>query len=300
MLCAGTSFAQYEPMFTQYSFNEMFINPAYSGSHEALSLSALYRKQWQNIEGAPVTKTFTAHAPVMKNKVGLGLTVYSDAIGVTNQNGVFVNYAYRIRLNKGTLALGVLGGVDGIQESLLNVNTTDGSDRHFSANTGTNLAPNFGTGLYYATGGYYLSFSVPRLLINKLVLNQNLEVERVTSSFRMEDLHYFLASGYVFNVNPMFKIKPSFMVKTVVNAPIEYDLNMAFFMNNVLWLGAGYRSGDAVNALIAVHPMPQIRIGYSYDYSISTLRKYNAGSHEFSINYMFNYYKKRITSPRYF
>jgi type IX secretion system PorP/SprF family membrane protein len=300
-LCSvNTLFAQYEPMFTQYSFNEMFINPAYSGSHDALSVSALYRNQWVNIEGAPVTKTFTAHAPFANNKVGLGLTVYNDAIGVTNQSGAYFNYAYRIKMEESVLALGILGGVDGIQERLLDVRTTEGSDRQFAANTSMLLAPNFGTGLYFSNKDFYLSLSVPRLLQNKLVMNQNLQAERVTSNFNMEDLHYFMATGYVFTVNPLFKIKPSVMVKTVVNAPIEYDANLAFFMNNVLWLGAGYRSGDALNALIAVHPLPQLRIGYSYDYNLSTLRKYNAGSHEISVNYMFNYYKKRITSPRYF
>ncbi len=293
--------AQYEPMFTQYAFNEMFINPAYSGSHDALSMSTLYRNQWVNIQGAPTTKTFTAHAPFANYKVGLGLTVYKDEIGVTNQSGFYANYAYRIRLaDNSTLALGVLAGASGVQERLMEVKTTQGSDKQFATNTSLLLAPNFGTGLYYSTKKFYFSASVPRLMINKLVLNQDGIAERITSNFAFADLHYFIATGYVHTINPLLLVKPTLMVKTVLNAPVEYDVNLAFFFNNTIWLGAGFRSGDAVNAMAAVHLNPQFRVGYSYDYNFTTLRKYNAGSHEVVLSYTLNYYKKRVTSPRYF
>ena len=99
MLTNQKLLAQSEPMFTQYTFNEIFINPAYAGSHEALSLSTLYRRQWMKLEGSPTTKTFTAHSNLLKSKVALGLTAYQDNIGVSTQTGLFANYAYRIKLN---------------------------------------------------------------------------------------------------------------------------------------------------------------------------------------------------------
>lgn len=292
--------AQSEPMFSQYTFNEIFINPAYAGSHEALSFSSVYRKQWVNIEGAPTTKTFTAHSHLFKSKVGLGLTAYQDQIGVASQTGFFANYAFRIKMRKGTLSLGMLGGFSGYQERLSDIKTTDNGDVKFSANTPMVFAPNFGFGTYYYTKRFYFGVSIPRMITNKLIINQYSQVERVDGSLNTEALHYFIATGFVFDVNPIVKIRPSMMIKAVMNAPVEYDANISTLLYNSLWIGGGYRSGDSWNLLTALQVNNQLRVGYSYDYTITKLKNFAGGSHEFSLNYVLKYNSKKITSPRYF
>lgn len=292
--------AQSEPMFSQYTFNEIFINPAYAGSHEALSFSSVYRKQWVNIEGAPTTKTFTAHSHLFKSKVGLGITAYQDQIGVSSQTGFFANYAFRIRLNKGTLSLGLLGGYSGYQERLTDVKTTETGDLRFSANTPMVFAPNFGFGTYYYTNRFYFGISVPRMITNKLIINQYSQVERVDGSLNTDALHYFIATGLIFDVNPLVKLRPSMMIKAVMNAPVEYDANISALFYKTLWIGGGYRSGDSWNLLTAIQVNNQLRIGYSYDYTITKLKDFAGGSHEFSMNYVLKYNTKKITSPRYF
>ena len=292
--------AQSEPMFSQYSFNEIFINPAYAGSHDAISLTSVYRKQWANIEGAPTTKTFTAHTPFFSDKVGLGITVYQDDIGITTQTGYFANYAFRMKMNRGTFSLGMLAGVNGFQEKLSLIKTTQSGDNRFASNTPTVYAPNFGFGAYYYTKRFYIGLSTPRLISNKLIIGPNGEVQRVDGAFLKSELHYFLASGFVFDINPLFKLRPSFMLKTVVNAPLEYDANLTAYIFNALWLGAGYRSGDSWNLLTALQVNNQLRIGYSYDYTITKLRDYAGSTHEVSVNYTFKYKTKKLTSPRYF
>lgn len=92
--------AQYDGMFTQYMFNEMFINPAYAGSKEAMSVTALHRQQWINFPGRPVTTSFSLHGPLMQNKMGLGLSVLNEKIGVLNRNLAYISYAYRLKLDK--------------------------------------------------------------------------------------------------------------------------------------------------------------------------------------------------------
>lgn len=293
------SYAQSEPMFSQYSFNEIYINPAYAGSHEALSVTSVLREQWANLEGAPKTKTFTVHAPVFENAIGLGLTIYRDEIGVSSQTGYFANYAYKIKTNRGTLSLGLLGGVSGYQERLSEVKTNS-KDAQFSINTPVSYAPNFGFGVYYNTKKFYAGVSAPRMMDNKLIINQDQSIERVEGKFAGNELHYFLASGFVFDVNPVLKLRPSGMLKVVFNAPIEYDLNFSTLLYNALWVGTGYRSGDAINFLSAIQISNQFRVGYSYDYTITPLRKVAGGTHEFSMNYIFKYKNKKITSPRYF
>lgn len=297
---AEQAMSQSEPMFSQYTFNEIFINPAYAGSHEALSFSSVYRKQWVNIEGAPTTKTFTAHSHLFNSKVGVGLTAYQDDIGVASQTGFFGNYAFRIKMNKGTFSLGLLGGFSGYQERLTEVKTNDNGDRKFAANTPMVFAPNFGFGTYYYTRKFYIGLSVPRMMTNKLIINQYSQVERVDGSLSVEDLHYFLASGIILDINPLVKLRPSMMIKGVKNAPIEYDANLSALLYTALWVGGGYRSGDSWNLLTALQVNPQLRIGYSYDYTITKLKDFAGGSHEFSLNYVMKFNSKKITSPRYF
>ena len=69
LLCTLRANAQFDYMFTQYMFNETFINPAYAGSKEAMSASILHRQQWVSFSGRPVTTSFNLHGPLMGNSI---------------------------------------------------------------------------------------------------------------------------------------------------------------------------------------------------------------------------------------
>src|SRR5512141_175495 len=102
---------QLSPVTSQDVLNPLTINPAYAGNRGVLNLAANYRKQWTGIKGAPETVTFAADAPVADNKVGLGLIIMNDKIGVTNNTYVMTNYAYNITMGEGSLAFGLGAGI---------------------------------------------------------------------------------------------------------------------------------------------------------------------------------------------
>ena len=81
ILSQAVSHAQLFPVFSQYYFNELTINPAYAGAHVQLSATTTYRNQWINFPGAPKTMAFTAHSSFMRGKVGVGLLANVDKIG---------------------------------------------------------------------------------------------------------------------------------------------------------------------------------------------------------------------------
>ena len=112
--------------------------------------------------------------------------------------------------------------------------------------------------------------------------------------------HYYLATGYVFDLNTDLKFKPSFMVKAVSNAPIELDMNANFILRDFLWIGGAYRTGDAIAGMVGFQLSRQLRLGYSYDYTLTKLQRFNSGSHEISLSYDFAFDKRRIQTPRYF
>src|SRR5688572_14951868 len=100
--------AQQDPMLSQYMFNGMVLNPAYTGSHEYSTLNNLYRGQWVGFKGAPHTGLISYDSPLAKNTMGLGGILCFDHIGVSNKMDFSINYAYHIRLGqKAKLALGL-------------------------------------------------------------------------------------------------------------------------------------------------------------------------------------------------
>ena len=294
---AQSALAQQEAMYSQYMFNMLALNPAYAGSRNVVSASLLYRNQWINMEGAPRTATFTIDAPVSNKNVGLGFQVFSDKIGITSTTGGFASYAYRIRFEKGTLSFGLQGGVGQYLANFTGVQLNSGgsNDVAFSQNI-NKLLINLGTGIYYNTDRFFLGVSSPQLLNNKLTdLNT-----QGNNTFAGQQLHVFVSSGYVFPLGSDMNFKPSILLKGVKGAPIEADINATLWINNVLALGAQYRTEASVAGLVELQVSPQFKIGYSYDLSTTKLVRYNSGSHEILLRYEFGFEKGKILSPRYF
>lgn len=289
--------AQQDAMYTQYMFNMMGVNPAYAGSRGVLSATALYRRQWVGIEGAPETSTISFDMATRDNKVGLGIQAFNDKIGIMRTTGFYGTYAYRIRFDdKGTLAIGLQGGISNFRADLTKVDLIDEDDAAFSQNINV-LLPCFGAGIYYNTDRFYAGFSVPNLVksyLRKDAVNYRADV------IAKKYMHFFFIAGYVFDLNEDLKLKPSGLVKAVRGAPVQWDINTNLWIKDVISIGGSYRSGDAVAGLLEVQFTDQFRIGYAYDHTISKLVKYNQGSHEIMLRYEFGWEKGKVLSPRYF
>jgi type IX secretion system PorP/SprF family membrane protein len=292
--------AQYDAMFTQYMFNEMYINPAYTGSKDAMAVNLTHRQQWVNFPGRPITTSFTLHGPLANNKMGLGLSVLNEQIGKLSRNLVYLNYAYRVKTGeKGHLSFGLMAGIHNQVNKLSELKSTETGDIQISQNTPSLLSPQFGAGIYYYTNKFYAGISVPRMIDDSYLFNQTGDIIKSTN-FNVSKFHYYFTIGNVFEINDDLKIKPQAMVKMVQNAPVQYDVNVNCLIKNKIWAGVGYRSGAAVSALIGIQVNPQLLVNYSYDYALTKIQKYSQGSHEITIGYLFSYKQSKVVTPRYF
>ena len=284
--------AQQQPMYTQYMFNALAINPAYAGSQGSWSATALGRWQWLGLRGAPQTQTLALHGPVLNQKIALGLNIVNDEIGVTRQSGLFATYAYRIKFSSAAnLSIGLQGGLHQYQTDLANVLLQNSNDQNFIANESRKLLPNFGIGLFYQTEQFYVGASVPHMLTQAY-----LESEIRASQAR----HYFVHAGYIFPLNAALKLKPNFLLKVVEGAPVEVDLNTNMLILEKLWVGVSYRSFDSLSGLLEVLATDRLRFGYAYDYTLTDLRQVGVNTHELMVNYRFAVPKEKIITPRYF
>ncbi|WP_449046862.1 PorP/SprF family type IX secretion system membrane protein [Parapedobacter sp.] len=103
-LAVSESRAQQNVQFTQYIFNSMSVNPAYTGYKEEWFGQLGLRSQWVGLEGAPQTGLLSIDGVVdpISKRHGLGLQVIADKLGPQAATSAYANYAFRLRLNEGT------------------------------------------------------------------------------------------------------------------------------------------------------------------------------------------------------
>jgi len=288
---------QQDPMYTQYIFNLQTVNPAYAGSWQTIGFMALSRFQWIGLKGHPTTQTFSFQTPLKNEDVGIGLNIVNDQLGFEKRFSLNVDYSYLIHLNDITsLRFGVKGGFTSYSNNLYDYDQypDNVSDPVFQATINNQFMPNFGFGLFLSSPRYYLSFSLPKLLENSYKSNIN------NYTTKAEAKHMYFAGGMVFNISEFVKFKPTFMTKMVSGAPFQYDISANVLLAEKFWLGAMYRSGDALGVIAQWVVNKNFRLGYAYDFTTTDLNKYSNGVHEVMLSYEFIYAKRKIISPRYF
>lgn len=289
----GATLAQQQATFAQYMFNGLAINPAYAGSHDALSASLLTRFQNVGLQGAPTTQTFAVHSPLVNQRMAVGFMVVHDKIGVIGQTGINGIYAYRIPMShNATLSFGLQAGVGMYNAQYSRLDVVNTSDILF-ANDVRQTRPNFGAGIFYSRPNWYVGFSMPHMVNNVFARGANLNTIKQSTPM-------ILTGGYVYTINQMLKIKPNFLFKMVDDRPVELDLNANVLFDEVVWFGLSYKFSNAITMLTELQVTDQLRFGYSYSVTTGPIKTAELGSHEILLNYRFKFNMKGIVTPRYF
>ncbi len=276
LLITNSLFSQQDPMFAQYMFNTMSVNPAYAGSLNLFSATFVNRDQWVNIDNAPVLQSFNAHTSLKKNRIGVGLQAFRDKIGVREQTGIYASYAYKIRMNKAILSMGIQGGFDNrtADFSLLNLFNIDDP---LLSGIDTKLTPNFGTGIYLANRDFFIGLSVPYILENT--------VSNLPDAQSRESRYYYATAGNVIKLSSNLKLNPSVLLRFQENSKLSFDINANLIFENIAYAGVSYRSSNALTFVFQLILNENIRAGYAYETETSDVNLYSPGSHEILLNY---------------
>jgi type IX secretion system PorP/SprF family membrane protein len=295
--CASRLWAQQEVMVSQYMFNGLFLNPAYAGSHPYVSGSLLHREQWTSIEGAPTTSMLAVDGPLWNNKMGLGFSLVHDRIGISRDLELTGHYAYRIRTGEnGKLAFGLKAGLSIYSARLSDLIYWDANDALYQQNISNAMVGKFGFGVYWYDDRSFVGLSVPTLYAADGAISTH-ATSAIDHYFTQ---HYYLYTGHVFQINESLDLKPSVLIKYQQQAPPEVDVNVNALYRERLWLGVGYRTGDAVVGMLEYQVNPMLRVGYAYDMTTSLLNRYAGGSHEIMLGIDLGKELIRIKTPRYF
>ena len=310
--------AQQDAQYTQFMYNKLPQNAAYTGAREVLSLRVLYRDQWSGgknggIAGAPKTTSFSIHSPLKNEHFALGFWFVNDRLGLEHKNEFDVTYAYRVNLGKKVkLSLGLNAGLLWYKLNATSAALSDPNDPAFSQNV-SRVLPDVGAGLYIYHPNFYFGASVPNFI------KGDLTAKNQSGSSAKRTAHFVMMAGGAIPAGKVLYIRPQIQYRYLATSknnntiPHTLDFNLSLLIYNRVNIGGQYRTSfgnknegvkltnpDSFEFLLEVWPTKQLMIGYAYDYTLTKLANYNRGSHEIILGYDFSFDKKRVITPRYF
>ena len=272
--------AQQLPLYSQYMFNTLEINPAYAGFKQSMQFTSVFRKQFNGIKDAPQTAMISGDMPIGDTKLGVGLKIVDDRIFVIQNFGAQLSMSYRIEGDKSNLAFGLQMGALNNKTDFSKLNITNAGDPVFSQNLNA-LTANFGTGVFFNTDKFYAGLSSPNLVRAHLR-----KIDVALSEYAVkQSLHVYLNAGYLITLNDNFVLKPSFLIRGVKGIPLNYDINANLFFRDIVSAGVSYRNDIAMVGLLDFKLVPNLRLGYAYDYNLGRLTNFSRASHEIILRF---------------
>jgi type IX secretion system PorP/SprF family membrane protein len=284
-LISYSGLSQQDPITSQYMFSTLTFNPGVAGTSGMICATAVNRQQWLGFDGAPSTTVFNISAPISRINSGVGLVVESDNIGFDKDINLAAAYSYLMELGSSKLGIGIyLGMVNKTLDPSWEIPDGDhftppDQDPLIPTNKESVVAFDAGAGVYLRNDKYYLAASVTHI---------NQPDIKYTKGLSYISRHYYVTAGYTLQLpDPALELLPSVfaysdgkIIQATVTSLVRY--------NKKVWGGVSYRAGDSVIGLIGIELFNGIRIGYSYDFPLSDIRKSTYGSHEFMVNYCFD------------
>jgi len=295
LLTAGiaiNAYSQQDPLYSQYMFNQLAINPAYTGIHNNFNVAVNSRYQWGGLDGSPKTNTLTASSSFFGNKVGGGLILIHDRLGVNKNTEFHLSYAYKIQAGNNIFSFGLQTGIVHYKFDYNQLTLRFIDDPQFVPVSEGASKPNFGTGFVFMNQKMYLGFSIPRLL------NSDFK-DGVVSSTRYER-HYYLTAAYILDLSTSIKFKPLVLLKAVDGAPASFDLNASVLILNKLWAGLFTRNFDTYGIMAQFELNDAYRLGYSFETPNGDFIASDLNTHEIMLSLDFALFSDHIVLKKYF
>lgn len=298
MCVVSVAYSQFDPQMGQYMYMPTSYNPAAAGESNMMRVSGAHRMQYVDITNAPMTTWFSFTSPFVIGKTyhGAGVRFLNDRYGLYTTQSFYVQYAYRQRLGKGYLSVGVdLGFVNvGFKGDSINLGEM-GDDYHESNDEaipmGSKSGMNFdmGVGLYYSTPNWWVGASYSHVTRPTVEWDEYSDVRLVGTMY--------VSGGYHFRLKDYknWMLTPSAMVMSDFSS---WDANLTLmcdYKDRYRW-GLGYRIAGSVNVLLGIDIISGLQLGYSCELPTNKLLLESYGSHEVFLAYSFDILKPKRTN----
>jgi type IX secretion system PorP/SprF family membrane protein len=296
--------AQFDTQYGQYMFLQPSYNPASVGEGDLMRVYGSHRMDFVGIKDAPMTTIFSFSSPFVIGNTshGAGVRFMNDRFGLYTNQSLYLEYAYKLRLGKGVLSIGVDLGFLNLSVASDSMDYADGQDDYHQ---GTDIAVpdgaggssekgasamgfDMGVGVYYSAPSWWASASYGHLTQPILKLSDR-------TDHKVNGVMY-IAGGYKWQLgNRDWMLLPSAMVMTDFRG-WDVNLTMLAQLQKRYRFGLGYRIAGSVNVLVNVDIVNGLQLGYTYELPANGLIRESYGSHELCLSYGFNILKPRHTN----
>jgi len=271
--------AQQLPLYSQYMFNKMLINPAVAGSEDNLPIQLAVREQWVGFDDAPSTQILSGHYCFSSYNMGVGAVLFVDRFGSERRIGFQANYSYILDVfDDAKLALGLGIQVFQYQLDYDQLIALDDADPNIYGNVQSKVVPEADFGAYLYHDDYFAGISANQMIGMAVKIGgEEVQMSRLVR-------HYNLMGGYKFDLHNGFEIEPSLLVKTSFKAPSQLDFNVRGIYQENYWFGISYRTAGDIVALLGIR-YEEIDFGIAADFATSDIARYQSGSYELYVTY---------------
>lgn len=283
-LCWGNLFGQQVPFYNHYLINPFVYNPASTGASDYVNASFVRNQRYSSFGSTAVNNYLTVEGPIAKGNMGLGLVVAHQNQGIQQQLMSSLNYSYRLKINEDhNIRFGVSAGVLDNRIDYDQINAQDINDPYLTGLRPTAPVFDMNVGLMYNWKDLRIGISVPQIIGGKVKYAR----EKSRGYYQLER-HYMMSLEYDFHAGEKFIIRPNAILRYMPNVPFQYDVSLMGLYKNMLWASATYKSDYAVQFNAGVRVLDFLRVGYSYELLIGSMKTYNTGmNHEIFLGFSF-------------
>lgn len=304
-----------DAQFTQFYASPTYVSPGFVGTGVQTRFGLAYRDQWPSIPGAFVTANFAVDHFLSDVNSGVGLLVTHDKAGSggLRYTSATAQYAYEIELRRKVFIRPALQ-IGWVNHAVDYTRLIFGDQLARGGEVGTldNLQ---GSSIGYVDMGTGVLFFTPKLWLGMALHHLNKPNQSLLMNEAFVPRKFSMHGGYRVSLTaPVIRQHPQSIVLAFnYRAQEKYDqLDLgAYFEREPFFAGLwyrgiplfkayapGYGNTDAIAALFGVI-VEDLRIGYSYDITLSRLAGHTAGAHEITLGYqMAQKHKKRSASKR--
>lgn len=296
--------AQQEHHYTQFMYHKLYLNPAYAGARGVPSVSAIYRNQWSGFEGAPKSFLASFNSPFLSKRVGVGVTLNQQKAGLNRDFFASLAYSYDlIAQDEVSLRIGIQGSLRSLSIDFARAQPGQSGDPSIGEENTSDIYGNVGAGIYATfEERFYVGLSVPRIFPNSIGFD-NPNATRTAK----EAWHLYGMAGAILPLSDDLSLMPAVLLKYVQNTPFNADLNLNLDFRRKVSAGLSYRlggdgPGDSVDVLVFWQATELVGFGAAYDFTLSQIRDYTAGSFEIMLQADLKKRsgKKNMSNPRFF
>ena len=283
--------------FTQFYANPLYLNPAMAGSAYCPRISMNHRNQWPSLKSAFITNSISYDRNIESLHGGLGLQIFNDiqGEGALSNTQVSLIYSYQLQVSK---KLTILSGIQASYQQ----RALDKTKLFF----GDQIDPNYGfvyptreNVAQFADNISYTDISLGLMAFTKkyffgMALHHITEPEDafISTSYLPKRLTIHTGANFaVGNARSMGLIMddgpfitPNLLYMSQNGAQ---QLNLGLSLTNQSFSGGLYFRNNFTNSdavlVVLGYESNGIRLGYSYDYTISELMGSSGGAHEVSL-----------------